>query len=112
MPNPYDKAHELARAITESEQYKNYVKAKEIIENTPANKEKLLDFRNRQMEVNEKQMWGEEIAQEVVLNLAQDFAKLNEVEEIANFFNAEANFINLFNDIQQIIQKKLENGLV
>ena len=36
--NPYDKAHELARAITDSEVYKRYVAAKLAVEQKPDRK--------------------------------------------------------------------------
>ncbi len=109
--NPYDKAHELARAITESAQYLNYIEAQKVIENKPELKDKLLQLRSQQIELNRAQALGEEIDQELMVQVSSEFAKLNQIQELANFFAAEGQFIILFNDIQQIIQKKVEQGL-
>lgn len=108
--NPYDKAHELAKAITESEQYLNYVQAKEAVERNPEFREKILELRNKQMELNRAQMLGEDMGGDIVAQVTNEFAKLNQIEEIANFFNAEGHFITLFNDVQNIIQQKIEKG--
>lgn len=108
--NPYDKAHELARAITDSEQYRNYVQTKEVVESNPELKEKILTLRNKQMELNRAQMLGEDIGEDFVAKITREFAELNQIKELADFFNAEGHFITLFNDIQGIIQSKIEEG--
>jgi len=110
VTNPYDKAHELARAITNSEVYTRYVAAKLAVEKNPDYQEKILKVRNQQMELNRAQMLGEEVNSDSVLELSQMFAKANQVEEIAEFFNAEGAFIQLFNDMMEIIQKAVEVG--
>jgi cell fate (sporulation/competence/biofilm development) regulator YlbF (YheA/YmcA/DUF963 family) len=108
--NPYDKAHELARAVTGSEIYKRYVAAKLAIEKNPEYQEKILKIRNQQMEFNRAQMLGQEVNSDSVLELSQMFAKANQIEEIAEFFNAEGAFIQLFNDMMEIIQNAVEVG--
>ncbi len=108
--NPYDKAHELARAITTTETYKKYIAAKEEIENNPEFIERILKFREKQIELNRLQMMGEETEQTLVTQVAEEFNQLNQIPQVANFFNAEVGFITLFNDIQQIIQQKIESG--
>lgn len=109
--NPYDKAHELARAVTSSDVYKNYVQAKNLIEDNPDLKEKIIDLRNRQLEVNRMEMFGKEVDNKKIEQITLDFAKLNQNPEFAQFFQAEAAFIQLFGDIQEILQKAIENGL-
>jgi cell fate (sporulation/competence/biofilm development) regulator YlbF (YheA/YmcA/DUF963 family) len=108
--NPYDKAHELTRAITDSEVYKKYVAAKIEVERNPEYKEKILAIRNRQMEINRAQIMGEEASNDTILELSQQFAKANQIKEIADFFNAESSFIQMFGDIQEIIQKGIGKG--
>ncbi len=108
--NPYDKAHELARAVTGSEIYKRYVAAKLAIEKNPEYQEKILKIRNQQMEFNRAQMLGQEVNSDSVLELSQMFAKANQIEEIAEFFNAEGAFIQMFNDMMEIIQNAVEVG--
>ena len=108
--NPYDKAHELARAITGSEVYKRYVAAKSAVEKIPEYQEKILEIRNQQMVFNRAQMLGEEVDSDSVLELSQMFAKANQIKEIAEFFNAEGAFIQMFNDIMEIIQNAVQGG--
>ena len=108
--NPYDKAHELARAVTGSEIYKRYVAAKLAIEKNPEYQEKILKIRNQQMEFNRAQMLGQEVNSDSVLELSQMFAKANQIEEIAEFFNSEGAFIQMFNDMMEIIQNAVEVG--
>ena len=109
--NPYDKAHELARAIKESDIFRNYMKAKEQIDKKPEYKEKILQIREKQMEINRAQVLGEELAAGLIQNLTLEFAKLNQYREIASFFEAEARFIQMFNDVQEIIQKSVQEDL-
>ena len=49
--NPYDHAHNLARALKESSEYRGLLEAKKKLEADPKNKEMLLDFRRCQWEM-------------------------------------------------------------
>ncbi len=109
--NPYDKAHELAKAITNSEQYLNYVNVKGLIEGNEELTGKLLQLRNLQMRLNVAEELDEEARQELINQINGEFTTLNQIEEVREFFQAENQFVLMFNDIQQIIQKKIEEGL-
>ena len=108
--NPYDKAHELARALTDSEVYKRYGAAKAAVEKHPEYQEMILKIRNQQMELNRAQILGETMNNDNILQLGQMFAQANQIEEIAEFFKAESAFIQTFNDIMEIIQKAVTEG--
>ncbi len=108
--NPYDKAHELARAIKDSETYQRYVQAQKQLQQNPEAEEKIRQFRNRQMEVNQAQILGQALDDDKVTQLTVEYAKLNTDKLIAEFFNAEGQFVQMFTDIQQIIQKSMESG--
>ena len=60
MPNqnPYDRAHELARSIINSEVYHRYVAAKKELKR-PGNEQKNSCFRNKQMELNQAHLLGQ-----------------------------------------------------
>lgn len=109
--NPYDKAHELARAIRESQVYLDYLKAKRSVEVSSEYKEKIYAIREKQMEVNQAHLTGNEPSSELVQELAMEFAKLNQYPEIAVFFESEARFLKMFNELQEIIQKALQQDL-
>ncbi len=108
--NPYDKAHELARAIKNSEIYQSYVLAQQQLEQNPEAAEKVRQFRIRQMEANQAQLLGQAPSNDKVSELTLEYAKLNTNKLIANYFKAEGMFVQMFTDIQQIIQKGLESG--
>lgn len=108
--NPYDKAHELARAMKDSEIYQRYVLAQKQLKQNPAAEEKIRQFRIIQMEANQAQILGEAQADAKVTEVTLAYAKLNQDKSIAEFFNAEGLFVQMFSDIQQIIQKSIESG--
>lgn len=112
MPtNPYDNAHELSRSILRSEIFNNYLQTKKDLDQKPASRDKVLEFRKRQMVVNRAHVTGEEISADYFQELSLDYAKLNQDKDIAAFFNAEAEFINMFNDIQEIIRQSIDRVL-
>jgi len=110
--NPYDLAHELARAIKDSETYQRYLNAQKELEKNPEAKEKVIQFRALQMEVNQAQILGQNVPEEKVQQLTIEYAKLNREHPIADYLNAEGMFMQMFTDIQEIIQKHLESGFI
>jgi len=109
--NPYDKAHELARAIKNSETYQHYLGAKKQLQQYPEMEEKMGHFRSLQMEINQAHILNQEIPNDKVAQAALQYAELNRNKIIAEFLNAEGLFVQMFTDIQQIIQKNIEGGL-
>lgn len=109
--NPYDNAHVLARSIVNHEVFQNYVQAKNKLEQKPDSRDKLLEFRNRQMAINRAQITGEAIPDEEVRQLSVAFAQLNQDLDIAAFFEAEAKFVQMFNDVQEIIRQSIDKVL-
>ncbi|HCF49164.1 MAG TPA: hypothetical protein DER60_02710 [Syntrophomonas sp.] len=109
--NPFDKAHELARSIKQCRAFKHYLAAKQAIDQHPDYKDKILKVRARQMEVNRAHILGEELPAELLSELSQELAALNQYPEIAEFFAAETHFINMFHDIQNIINGALDAEL-
>jgi len=109
--NPYDRAHELARAIKDSDIFRSYIAARDKIAEKPEYKDKVFKLREKQIEINRAQVLGEEPAPQLMQELTLEFAKLNQHQEVASFFEAEARFIQMFNDVQEIIQKSIKDDL-
>ncbi|MEN6325319.1 MAG: YlbF family regulator [Syntrophomonas sp.] len=107
--NPYDKAHELAGAIKASDAFISYLAAKQQLEAKPDLKDRIINLRQRQMEMNRRQMLGEEIKPGEAQEISLEYAKMNQNPGLADFFQAEGVFIQMFNDIQEIIQKAIES---
>lgn len=110
--NPYDRAHELARAIKDSETYQQYLQAQKELEKYPEAKEKIIRFRTLQMEINQAHILGQTPDNEKVQQATVEYAKLNREKHIADFLKAEGMFMQMFQDIQEIIQKHLESGFI
>jgi len=60
MQNVYDIAHELARSLKETDQYKDYAAAKAKIDANPDLSKMIEDFQKQSLELQTKQMTGEE----------------------------------------------------
>ena len=110
--NPYDKAQELSRSIVSNKIFLEYVRAKKEIEGQPEVKEKIMAFRRKQMEVNQAQLLGQTLPDNKAQQLALEYAQLNSKKVVADFFNAEGMFMQMFSEIQQILQKAIESELL
>lgn len=107
MNNVYDQAHKLARAIKNSEEYKNYKEKKDIVYSNEKNKEMVEDFRAKVFEIQMEQFSGKEIEKEKVekLNKMEEVLMLNPT--IKDYFSAELRFSQLVQDINKIIDEAI-----
>ena len=64
MINVYDQAHNLARAIKNSEEYRTYIKKREIVYANEKNKKMVEDFRGKVLEIQMDQLSGKKVKQE------------------------------------------------
>ena len=103
MVNVYDQAHILARAIKNSEEYRTYIKKREIVYANERNKEMVEDFRKKVFHVQMEQLSGKEAKQEEIdkLSKLEDVLMLNPA--IKEFFTAELRFSQLVQDVNNII---------
>lgn len=106
--NPYDKAHELARSIMDSDVFKQYEQIRVEISNVPELQERISQLRLLQMEINRAHILGEETPSSKVQEAALEFALLNQDTKANAYFEAESGFIRMFSDIQGIIQNALQ----
>lgn len=109
--NPYDKAHELARSIRESDAYQRYVVASERLHAEPESEQRMKSFRELQMELNQAQLAGQEISETKATHLSLSFGKLREDPITAEFMEAEEMFFRIYSDIHSILQKAVESAL-
>ena len=64
--NVYEEAHSLERAIKESEEYKEFKRLKEKIDAEESLKKMMEDFHSKQLELQTKQMMGQEVTSEMM----------------------------------------------
>jgi len=107
--NPYDLAHQLARALAESEEYREFLDRKKKLEANRTAAEMHRDFRRRQLELQAAEMMGREVPREKV----EQFQRLAEIiglhAEINAFISAEFRFSQLLADVQRIQVEAVED---
>ncbi len=106
--NPQAKAYELAQAIVNSEIYQNYLKQAQEIKKYPELSDEITLLRKQQLDINREHMMGGAVSQEKIGEATLNFAKLNQDPRAAAFIEAEGKYIQLFNEIQEILAQALQ----
>lgn len=103
----YDKAHELARDLKASDEYKEYQKAKQAIQSNSSAMSILRDFQRKQMEVEMALLSGKEPDPKE----KDELKKLSEIAgmhgEVQRFLDAERRILIVMTDIQKILTEAL-----
>ena len=107
--NPYDKVHELVRAIKDSEEAKEYLAIKEELFQDEKNKAMIKDFREKQVEVQSLLMQGKEAEPEKMEKLQNLYDILASNVKIKEFFDKEVRFDVMLSDIYKIIGEALKD---
>lgn len=101
--NPYDKAHELARALRSSDAFERAAKAKEAIAADADALRMVEDFKRRQFQMQAKQMMGEQLSEEELSQLQ----KLSEVvqlnQDIREYLQADMALQVTMMDVERIL---------
>ncbi len=108
MPNIYDSAYDLEKAIRESEEFKNLETAYEAVMNDPSAKQMFENFRDTQMELQEKQMQGQEITEEEVEQARNVVELVQQHDDISKLMEEEQRLNLVINEVSRIITKPLE----
>ncbi len=101
--NVYDSVHALAKALKESEEFKDYQEAKKKLEEDEKAKEMLVDFRNYQLQIQQKQSEGKKVEQEDGEKLKKMFDAINLNLTIKEYLSAEYRFGKMMADVSKII---------
>jgi cell fate (sporulation/competence/biofilm development) regulator YlbF (YheA/YmcA/DUF963 family) len=107
--NIYDKAHHLAKALKESKEVEEITSAMKLIETDPEAKKMLDDFRERQMEVQQRMMSGDMPAQEEMEKMEKLFEVLSLNLNIRRLFDAERRLSVIIEDVNKIIADSLQH---
>ncbi|KGX85288.1 YlbF family regulator [Pontibacillus litoralis] len=108
MANMYDYAYDLEKAIRESDEFKGLKQAYEAVMADEQAKQMFDNFRNVQIELQQKQMQGLEITEEEVEKARQVVETVQQHEQISNLMQQEQLLNQVINDISRIITKPLE----
>ncbi|ALN76806.1 MULTISPECIES: YlbF/YmcA family competence regulator [Staphylococcus] len=106
--NLYDYANKLEQALRESDEYKAIKDAYAKV-NADENSKKLFDeFRETQLSFQQKQMQGEEISEEDLQKAQEQAQQIEQDQNISELMNAEQKMSQVFQEINQIIVKPLD----
>lgn len=109
--NVYDAANDLAKALSESDEYKRFKDAEEKLKENEAHFEMAQDFAKKQMEVQTKQMMGQELSEDEVAAYNSLTATVLGVPNVAEYFQTQMYFGVIFQDVMDIISKAVNLDL-
>lgn len=107
--NLHDTAYEMEKAIRESDEYIALKEAYDAVNADPSAKAMFDNFRNIQMELQQKQMTGQEITQEEVEQAQKSVALVQQHDQIAKLMEAEQRMSMAITELNKIIMKPLED---
>lgn len=100
--NVYDEAHNLARAVKESEEFKQYDQLKKVIDQNEELSKMVKDFQAKQFEMQAKQMMGE--AMPNMTQQIQDMYQIIMKDPLAaQYMQAEMRFSLMMKDVYEIL---------
>ena len=108
MSNMYDSAYDLEKAIRDSEEFKGLKAAFEAVMGDSTAKKTFEEFRDTQMELQQKQMQGLEITEEKVEKARNVVELVQQHEAISQLMEQEQRLNMVINELSQIITKPLE----
>ncbi|GAA0471107.1 YlbF family regulator [Alkalibacillus silvisoli] len=109
MANIYDLAYDLEKGLRESEEFQALKNAYETVMNDPSTKQMFDNFRDTQLNLQQKQMQGEEITEEEVNKAKQVVELVQQNEDISKLMEEEQRLNTVIGDVSKIITKPLED---
>lgn len=100
--NPFDCAHDLARALADSPEFRQYEEARKKLETNRENLRMVQDFRVKQLEVQQAQMLGQNV-EDKIKRLEPLFKVLSMNPAVNEFLQVEMRFSQMMMAIQKII---------
>ena len=101
--NPHDAAHNLAKALRESADFKELKDVQVALKADQSARSMLLDFRTEQLEMQKQQISGVSVSPEQEEKLEKLFAVINMNLTIKRFLQAEYRVNILLQDVNKII---------
>lgn len=101
--NVYDKAHDLARSLKESQEYKEYAKIKAEVSLNPDLSEMLNDFQEKQYALQARQMMGQDFTPGMMEQVQELMQIIMRDPLAAQYVQAQMIFSKLVADIYGIL---------
>jgi cell fate (sporulation/competence/biofilm development) regulator YlbF (YheA/YmcA/DUF963 family) len=106
--NLYDSAYNLEKVLRQSDEYTTLKQWYDEVNADPAAQQLFEKFRNIQIELQQKQMMGQEITQQEVEEAQKTVAVVQQHPKIAQLMQAEQRMNTVFMELNKIITKPLE----
>jgi cell fate (sporulation/competence/biofilm development) regulator YlbF (YheA/YmcA/DUF963 family) len=106
--NLYDYANELESAIRKSDEFNHLKKMYDEVNNDEQANKMFENFRNIQMNLQQKQMNGQELTQEEIEHAQKTAMLVQQHEKISQLMEAEQRMSMLINELNKVIMKPLE----
>ncbi len=106
-----DLAHELARTLKESDQFKQFLKSKEKVMSDVNNHKMIREFQLRQWEIRDAQMLETEISEEKQQELERLYSLVSLNPTAREYLEAEFEVSRMVNDIQKIIGEAIQDAM-
>lgn len=107
--NIYDTVNRLAKEIRESQEYGEYKKLKEQLENMPEVKVKLEEFEKARYQVQIAGIQGTQVDEEKKAKMQQLYVELIQNDFMKQYFDAELKFNVILGDINKIIAEAVQD---
>jgi cell fate (sporulation/competence/biofilm development) regulator YlbF (YheA/YmcA/DUF963 family) len=101
--NPYDNAHQLAKALKDSSEYKEYIRLKQLIDADAEKKELVDEFRKKQIELQVKKTTGQDIDDGDMERLHFLYNMASADDDVKAMIQAEQRLGQILGDIYKII---------
>ena len=106
--NIYDSAHQLARNIKNSNEYKEFKKYMNELKKDKHASKILEELRNAQLDLQRSQVLGGKIDQNKVNKLEEIYKMASLNPKISNYLQSELKFMQIMEDINKIIANAVE----
>lgn len=106
--NLYDYANQLEQALRDSDEYKAIKDAFSKVKDNEESKKLFDEFRETQLSFQQKQMQSEEIPEEDLAKAQEQAQAIEKDENISELMQAEQKMSQVFQEINQIIVKPLD----
>jgi len=108
MANLQEQANQLEQALRESKEFQDLKQAYEAVMSDEIAKQMFENFRETQLNLQEKHMQGQDISEEEIEKARQIVETVQQHDAISKLMEEEQKLNNVINEISQTITKPLE----
>jgi cell fate (sporulation/competence/biofilm development) regulator YlbF (YheA/YmcA/DUF963 family) len=108
--NVYEEAHDLADAIKQSQEYKQYMEMQKVIDQNPLAAEKIQRLQKMQLDFQAKQMAGEQLPPNFMQEIQQMSQTLMTDPATAQYMQALMRFSLMIADVYKILGEVVNIG--